>query len=109
MPDSFQDLIPSLILWAGEDGKGANALKVIATGQWDSLKKQGGRQLISSTLNGKSFNFAFDKNVSASTLAKAATEAYKQFLAMDAAGTLAAYQTRPLVTRTRAVFAPAAS
>jgi hypothetical protein len=102
MSATAESLIPSLIRWGSKNGK--SALETLATGQWDSLISQNGRQLISSSVNGASFTYSFAPGVDVGTIIMAADEAYKRTLAMTAAGTLTDYLTTPLVKRTGVSF-----
>lgn len=102
MSATAEQLIPSLIRWG--NAHGLKALETLAMGQWDSLIKQNGRQLLSSSVNGASFTYSFAPGLDVSTIVFAADEAYKRMYAMTETGTLEAYLQTPLVRRTLVNF-----
>lgn len=101
---SAVQLTKSFVQYAVNNG-GSNALRTMHDEILRNLSTAGGKQLISSTLNGKSFSFAIPGGTSPSELLPVMLEAAAIYDEKTADGTLAAYLSARRATRTKVQYA----
>lgn len=103
MPATATDLIRPLVGFAYRNG-GSGELRKAADKLLSTALASGGKTLTSSTLNGKSFNFAIPPGTDPASFIKAVDDAANIFDAKQADGTLAEYLAQISVRRTRGIF-----